>query len=148
MKTLKAKLAALAALPREERRLLRQTWFSFLLADVGLRLSSLSNVQKLLAWRFRLIPEAGAGAIPPAGLERLVDIAARHHIRPMGCLHRSLVLQALLRWQGLETDLRIGVRKQRGRLQAHAWLEQAGQPLFEVPEARDRFTPLIRSGGG
>jgi hypothetical protein len=146
MKKMKAKLAALAALPREERRLLRQTWLSFLLADVGLRLFSLSNVQQLLAWRFRLLPEAGAGAVPPAGLERLVDLAARHHIRPMGCLHRSLVLQALLQWQGLETDLRIGVRKQQGMLQAHAWLEQSGQLLFEPPETRDRFTPLLRSG--
>jgi len=143
MKRFKLKLAALAALPREERRLLRQIWFSFLLADVGLRLSPLSSVQRLLAWRFRRIPAAGAGSLGPSGLERLVDLAARHHVRPMGCLRRSLVLQALLKGHGLATDLRIGVRKEGDRLQAHAWLEQAGQPLFEPPETRDRFAPLL-----
>lgn len=80
----------------------------------------------------------------PPDLERLVDIAARHHIRPTACLQRSLVLQALLLRQGLATDLRIGVRRHASTLRAHAWLESAGRPLFENLNVDADFLPLLR----
>jgi hypothetical protein len=142
---MKAELTALAALPQEERRILRQAWLAFLLVDAGLRFSSVPKVQRLLERKLEAIPRA----VPRRDLERLVrlvDIAARHHIRPMRCLERSLVLQALLRRQGEAADLRIGVRKHRDTLNAHAWLEQAGRPLFEPPGVGDRYTPLLRRG--
>ncbi len=62
----------------------------------------------------------------------------------MGCLQKSLVLQSLLHRQGVAADLQIGVRKQAGTLQAHAWLERAGQPLFEAPGVGSAFPPLLR----
>lgn len=143
---MKAKLAALAALSREERRLFQRIWFSFLLADVGLRLFSLLRVQRLLAWRFGLDPDADTRSVQPSDLERVIATAARHHILPLACLHRSLVLQALLRSKGLAADLRIGVRRLGDKLEAHAWLEQAGQLLCEPAETRELFAPLLRAG--
>jgi hypothetical protein len=141
---MKAELTALAALPREERRILRRAWLSLLLADAALRWSPLSSVQRFLAGRIhRGLLRTGAALEPPR-LARLVDIAARHHIRPMGCLPRSLVLQALLRERGVATDLRIGVRKSASLLQAHAWLEQAGKPFCERQEIAADFSPLGR----
>jgi hypothetical protein len=62
----------------------------------------------------------------------------------MGCLQKALVLQSLLHRQGVAVDLQIGVRKHEGTLQAHAWLEQAGQPLFEDPEVDSEFSPLLQ----
>jgi hypothetical protein len=140
---MKAELAALASLPREERRILGRAWLSLLLVDAALRWASLPNVQRFLAGGLhRGLLRTGVALEPPR-LARLVDIAARHHIRPLGCLHRSLVLQALLRGQGLATDLRIGVRKLAGTLQAHAWLEQAGKPICERDEVEADFSPLV-----
>jgi hypothetical protein len=143
---MKAELSALAALSREERRILRQAWFAFLLVDLGLRFFSLPTVQRLLSLGLDIATGAAAEIMPPPSVDRLVDVAARHHLRPMRCLQRSLVLQALLSRQGLPSDLRIGVRRYSDRLDAHAWLEQSGRPLFETLEIRDGFTPLLRPG--
>lgn len=140
---MRAEIRALMSLPREEARLLGRAWLTLLLADVALRLSALPKVQRLLAPRAGPDSAAG-GSTSPARLAQLVDIAARHHIRPMQCLQRSLVLQSLLRRQGLSADLRIGVRKHAGAMQAHAWLEQEGRPLFEDPEVDSDFPLLLR----
>lgn len=59
----------------------------------------------------------------------------------MVCLPQSLALQALLRRQGLSAELRIGVRRADGKLQAHAWVEHAGSPLGETAP----YLPLGRS---
>ena len=138
---MRAELSALAGLPRAERRILGRAWLSLLLADAALRLSPLPKVQRLLAPRARPV---SAESTPPARLVQLVDVAARHHVRPMGCLQKSLVLQSLLHRQGVAVDLQIGVRKHEGTLQAHAWLEQAGRPLFESPEVDSEFSPLLQ----
>ena len=58
-------------------------------------------------------------------------MAARHSPLHTTCLHRSLVLWWLLHRQGIESALRIGVRKQAGQWQAHAWVEYEGIPLHD-----------------
>jgi hypothetical protein len=60
----------------------------------------------------------------------------------MTCLPRSLTLQALLRRYGMEADLRIGVRWEAGELRAHAWVEQAGNPVGEPADVEHRFQRL------
>lgn len=52
------------------------------------------------------------------------------------CLHRSLVLFHLLRRAGRPVGLHIGVRKNDGTLQAHAWLVHDGAPYLE-PDANE-----------
>lgn len=47
------------------------------------------------------------------------------------CLVRSLTLWAMLLRRGIETDLRVGMRKTGGRIEGHAWLEYRGAPLNE-----------------
>jgi hypothetical protein len=57
------------------------------------------------------------------------------------CLSRSLVLCRLLRAQGLEVGLELGVRRVGGRLAGHSWVTWRGQPLFErVDPGRDFAT--------
>jgi hypothetical protein len=47
------------------------------------------------------------------------------------CLIRSLALWATLLRRGVETQLRVGLRSNEGKVEAHAWLEFAGEPINE-----------------
>ena len=47
------------------------------------------------------------------------------------CLRRSLVLYRLLRAQGLDVGVELGVRRAGGRLAGHSWITWRGAPLFE-----------------
>ena len=69
----------------------------------------------------------------------LVAAAARHGFYDAPCLPRAMTLQHLLRGQGIETDLRFGVRKDSDKLDAHAWVEHRGSPLIDGPEVHDRY---------
>jgi hypothetical protein len=59
----------------------------------------------------------------------LTAIAARNGIYTANCLHQSLALCRVLRHQGLQAILRIGVLPRSSPFQAHAWVELEGVPL-------------------
>jgi hypothetical protein len=63
------------------------------------------------------------------------------------CLHRSLTLWWLLRRQGVASELRIGVRKEQGRFEAHAWVERAGVALNDRADIGQDFHRLRRRVG-
>jgi Transglutaminase-like superfamily len=136
---MRARFSAFLALSGHERLQLGRAWIALLLADVVLRTFSLPRAQRSLNAFLSRVSPAG---LPELELARLVDAAARHHVLPMRCLHRALVLQGLLAREGLLSDLRIGVRKEQGRVLAHAWLERAGIPLAESRETVSLFQPL------
>ena len=74
-----------------------QAWFMLLAVDLGLRLLPFRWVRGYAA---RVRPaEADPGDLPRQ--QRLVDVAARNHLYPLGCLRRSLVLQRLLGRRGI-----------------------------------------------
>jgi hypothetical protein len=54
----------------------------------------------------------------------------------------SVVLRALLRHDGIEGELRIGVRSEPSGLAAHAWVEVDGLPVNDAPGIADVFLPL------
>ena len=66
----------------------------------------------------------------------------------MRCLPRSLVLQRLLRLQGISSDLRIGVQHCEAGLVAHAWLDYQGHPVGEPEDIDSRFAPLVSASAG
>ena len=68
-------------------------------------------------------------------IARLVAIAAYHGPYRATCLRQSLALWWLLRRRGIPAELRIGVRKDDGELQAHAWVEHDGQALNDAQNA-------------
>jgi hypothetical protein len=70
---------------------------------------------------------------------RLVEAAARRGPYRASCLPRSLTLWWLLRRRGIDSELRIGVRKETGRLDAHAWVELRGEVLNDGADVRERF---------
>ena len=73
---------------------------------------------------------------------RSISLASRYPYRWSWCLQSSLALRAWLARIGVFADLRIGVRKDGGDLQAHAWLEYGGEVLNDDPRAVKRFVPL------
>ena len=74
-----------------------------------------------------------------------VQAVARRHPFPSSCLSRSLVVWSLLRRRGVDSHLRIGVRKQEGRFQAHAWVEHRGRPLGNDTICRIQYAALDRA---
>ncbi|HVP05124.1 MAG TPA: lasso peptide biosynthesis B2 protein [Dehalococcoidia bacterium] len=75
-------------------------------------------------------------------LARDVGAVARRLPRKARCLQRSLALSWMLRRRGMNSRLRFGVRNGEQGIQAHAWIEIAGEP---VNDSRDRcavFTVL------
>jgi len=66
----------------------------------------------------------------------------------MTCLRKALVLRRLLSRQGIAADLCIGVRREAGRLMAHAWLELDGVSLDEPAVGRDAFQPVLGAPEG
>jgi Transglutaminase-like superfamily len=77
--------------------------------------------------------------------DRLLMIAARRGLVGGTCLSRSLTLMLLLREQGIECDLHIGVRMPGEGFQAHAWVEHRGVVLNEREQVANRFTPIARA---
>lgn len=67
----------------------------------------------------------------------MVNAADRHGLVHPSCLVKSLTLWWLLGRQGIPSELRVGVRKESGNLEAHAWVEREGIALNE-PEERHR----------
>ena len=141
---MRRKLRSALQLQPAERALLWLAWIRLLWVGLALRILPLSKVQLLLSARFRRpVPVT----ISPARLACLVAAASRHHLLALHCLQRSLVLQSLLRDQGFEVDLRIGVRRKEGGMEAHAWVEQDGHVIGDVLELVQRYFPLERLAG-
>jgi Transglutaminase-like superfamily len=148
MSTLR-RLRAFLRLSRGERRLLAQGWAALLLAWLGLRLLPF---QELLPWAAQVhqqAPRPGSDATWATidGVERAVRRAAVHHLVPVRCLVRALATQWLLGQRGIKTELRIGVRKEAGVLQLHAWLEVEGRPIGEAEAVEERFARLVARDG-
>jgi hypothetical protein len=60
---------------------------------------------------------------------RLTRLASRRGLVHGNCLSQSLTLWWLLCRAGIESQLRIGVRRNADKFLAHAWIELAGFPL-------------------
>lgn len=69
----------------------------------------------------------------------VMETVQNHGLLGGNCLPRSLTLWYLLRRQGLDSQLCLGVRRINGIFNAHAWLEYQGQPLNDTPDVRQRF---------
>lgn len=134
-------------LPWTERRLLVQLLFGLPLLTLGLQWMGLKRLQAtLLKW----FP---ADQHPPQvslqNVERqahritaIIQLAACSGRYGANCLPRSLMLWTLLRHYGIQSNLRIGVRKVAGQLQAHAWVEYQGMPLNDRANIQQEFAPF------
>ncbi len=140
-----SRLAKLRQLSAPERRLLLSALAMLPAIALGVRVLGLRRVQAALA-RVAAHADAAANAertcADAGSVARLVDVAGRHGPYMATCLPRSLALQWLLRRRGIETALRVGVRKTPTAIEAHAWLEHEGVPLIDAPDVHQRFAPF------
>ena len=69
----------------------------------------------------------------------MVNAADRHGLVHPSCLVKSLTLWWLLGRQGITSQLRVGIRKGGGSLEAHAWVEREGMALNEPEEHHHHY---------
>ena len=89
-------------------------------------------------------PRAPTAAGDVDRLVRLTQGVLRRTHRRASCHPRSLVLFHVLSGWGYPVALQYGVRKTGGRLEGHAWLDLAGEPLGEPQDPRPLYH-VIRS---
>jgi hypothetical protein len=73
--------------------------------------------------------------ISPDLVVRMVRAAGQYGFSRPTCLQESLALWWILGRQGIASDLRVGVRKEGEKFEAHAWVECDGIALNE-PESK------------
>jgi len=105
---------------------------------VSLRLVGFQRTQ---AWMTRW-PPAPHGRRPllrqmardrARAVARAVGVAASHGPVRTSCLRRALLARWLLRREGIDVAIRIGVRPAAAGLCAHAWIEHEGSPVGDDP---------------
>jgi hypothetical protein len=91
--------------------------------------------ERLPALVARLGEPAGRAEVPPALLSRAVSRGLRVGSWQPRCLIRALVLYRLLRAQGHDAVLVIGLADVRPTTEAHAWVELDGRDMGPAPGA-------------
>ena len=87
------------------------------------------------------IPETDSGVVKKRVVltAHMVHAADRHGLVHLSCLAKSLALWWLLGRQGISAQLRIGIRKENGKFEAHAWVERDGAALNEPEEHHHHY---------
>ena len=138
---------------REERGLIIKAWLLLPVMVLGLRLAGLQRFQQFLR------SQTPAGSVQNPGItnndiiilghsdkiQKMIRIAARYSLVPAKCLPKSLLLWWLLKRSGIESDLRLGVQKDKEKFEAHAWVEYKGTVLNDSPQVNERYTTFNSS---
>ena len=129
------------ALDSQSQRIFRRAAVLLPLVRASLRLRGYGKTYESLRKRIEpTLAAAVAQADPAAVLQstcRMVHAAVHYSFVTFTCLEESLTLWYLLSNRGIAARLRIGVRKDDGTFEAHAWVEHEGLALNQ-PEARHK----------
>ncbi len=90
-------------------------------------------------------PDAALANKDAAVTAHMVNAADRHGLVHPSCLAKSLTLWWLLARQGIPSRLRIGIRKEKERFEAHAWVERDGTALNEPDEHHHHYAAFDES---
>lgn len=87
--------------------------------------------------RKRYAPRARAAAL------LIEQVRSWYPKPPASCLHRSIVLWWSLRFIGIDSVIRTGIRRgENGELDLHAWVEQGGVIINDRADTVARYTSL------
>ena len=137
MKSVAERIRRLVRLTPRERHLLLRAWWHLRLVNLALRLIPVT-------WLLPRTP-AATPMTPPLPLARigwLLEVARRHALVPPTCLKDALVLVRVLRAEGIDATVKIGVARGDRGLRAHAWVEHRGVPLFQSGDG-GTYTALL-----
>ncbi len=135
-----------SALDPEARKLFLRA--AALLPFVGMSLHK-RGYKKTQAWLQKRLESRKASAInpgPPGELVhktcRMVRAAEQYGFTRPTCLEESLVLWYILGQQNINSRIRVGVRRQAGKFEAHAWVEYEGEALNQPEELHRHYAPF------
>jgi hypothetical protein len=139
----------IALSPAERRVLLRSlaalAWVRWTMATRGLAPVEERVERVIVATRGHAAARAvGCGE---AEVTRLLLVARRALPGRTTCLHLAAALRLLLAERGIASDLRFGVRNERGTFTAHAWLEREGRVLIGGTDVYEQYAPFPLVGG-
>lgn len=118
-------------LPSSDRRLLISAALLLGTIRLGLWLIPFLTLRRLLG-KFAE-PRTSTQEAEASSTDRVlwaVTVASRYVPGANTCLTQALAAQVLLARRGGVACLRLGVARQEGRFQAHAWLESQGKVIF------------------
>jgi hypothetical protein len=132
----------LSLTPIEQRRL-AQAFLIVAGVRIGLSLVPFPRFQALLA-RLRAQASVKSGAGPTTEqLARDVSVVS-NYVPGATCLTQALAGQVLLQHFGHCAVVHVGVTKDVGPIQAHAWPESGGKVV--IGESEVAYVPLTRAG--
>jgi hypothetical protein len=135
-------LGKLRRLPATQRRELLRALVLLWAVRLGLWMLPFDTLRRLLAAE-QVVPRPDRPAEPTERRVAWAVLAASRYVPRPTCLAQALAAQALLRRQGLPSQLRIGVARQEDGLEAHAWLESQGRVVIGGGDL-SRYVPLPR----
>ena len=131
-----------SALERPARKIFLRALVLLPLVALSLRWRGFSATQAALQ-RFLSTarPEGGATQVrkDASMTAHMVNAADRNGLVHPSCLAKSLTLWWLLGRQGIPSQLRIGIRKDVEKFEAHAWVEREGAALNEPDEHHHHY---------
>jgi len=125
----------------EDKFILIKSFFLLWIIRIMLWILPFSVIQKIIS-RFTVI-SGESHSIPLEKLTWAVAVMSRY-IPKATCLTRALTAQILLAGQNYNSNLKIGVSKNNGEFEAHAWLESNDKIV--LGESETEFTPILNIG--
>ena len=132
-------------LSRQQKRIVLVAAGTLLATRIGLRIFGFRTYWRFLGSFGRGPAEkfaSGESIGKARAIATLQSSAERHLFFLPNCLERSLVLQWMLRREGIAANMRIGGRKQGARFEAHAWVEVNGTPVENASSDGTAFVPF------
>jgi transglutaminase superfamily protein len=99
---------------------------------------TLAHLQRHFSEKNRVV-DAQYSAQRVALTARMVRAAMHHGLGHPACLEESLAVWFLLGREGIDAQVRVGVRNNAKKFEAHAWVEYQGRPLNEAEGMHQHF---------
>ena len=125
----------------EDKSILIKSFSLLWIIRIMLWILPFSVIQKILS-RFTSVSD-DSHSIPMEKLTWAVAAMSRY-VPKATCLTRALTAQILLAGQNYPSNIKIGVSKNKGEFEAHAWLESDDKIV--LGESETEFTPIFNIG--
>ena len=142
-----ASLANLCKFSIKELGLLLEAWFTFVKWDLLISFTEYENWRNKISLspnindaKVNLSDTTQAKKIKQ--LIKLSEISARFQLRKMNCLRRCLSQQQMLKKRGFSAQMHIGVRFEKEKLLAHAWLTVQDKIINDSEAVTSRYSEL------
>ena len=138
------------ALDPQARALFRQALLLLPWTALSLRFRGFKKTQSLLESRLatRVSLNSDSSLETVQRTCRMVRAAARYGVVQPSCLADSLTVWYLLQKQHVPANLKIGVRKQAHKFEAHAWVEYQGSAVNQPADQHKHYAAFDAAFSG